>query len=161
MPVPGHVGSDYTRLRPEFRVIENPYAPGQRVLLVPAIRCDVALVHAVVAAPDGTCLLDPMEDDALLAQASTVVLVSAERVVDRDAVLRAGPGTLLSGIHVTAVVEAPRGAHPTLVRGVYDLDARHLAEYVAAARDEEAFRAYLARYVFGPKDHAAYLELVG
>ena len=68
MPVAGHVGSDYERLRPDFRVIANPWEPAQRVLLVPAIRCDVALLHAIAAAPDGTLLLDPVEDDGLLAQ---------------------------------------------------------------------------------------------
>ncbi len=157
----GHVGSDYARLRPEFKVIPNPYDPSQRVMLVPALRCDVALVHAVAAAPDGTLLLDPMEDDALLAQASRVVVASAERVVPRGRLRDAGDGTVLEGIHVTAVVEVERGAHPTLVRGLYDLDAAHLEAYVAAARDEATFRAYLDRYVLGPKDQAAYLAALG
>lgn len=160
MPVAGHVGSDYERLRPEFKVISNPWAPTQRVLMVPALRCDVALIHATAAAPDGTLLLDPMEDDVLLAQASGIVIASAERVVDADEVRTGGRGVVLEGIHVTAVVELPRGAHPTLVRGRYDLDAAHLAEYLAAAIDDETFRAYLTRWVHGPKDHAAYLAEV-
>jgi glutaconate CoA-transferase subunit A len=160
MPVAGHVGSDYERLRPDFRVIPNPFDPGQRVMVVPAIRCQVSLVHAFAAAPDGTLLLDPMEDDALLAQASDVVIASAERLASPEEIRRAGTGVVLEGIHVTAVVEVPRGAHPTLVRGVYDLDADHLAEYVAAARDETSFRAYLERYVLGPRDHAEYLARV-
>lgn len=160
MAVPGHVGSDYERLRPEFRVIPNPYEPAQRVMLVPAIRCDAALIHAIAATSDGTLLLDHMEDDALLAQASRVVIASAERIGTRDELGRAGPGVVLEGIHVTAVVELPRGAHPTLVRGAFDVDAAHLSEYVVAARDDDTFREYLARYVHGPKDHAAYLALL-
>lgn len=160
MPVAGHVGSDYERLRPEFKVISNPWAPTQRIMVVPALRCDVALLHAVAAAPDGTLLLDPMEDDALLAQASRIVIASAERVVDVDEMRATGRGVVLEGIHVTALVELPRGAHPTLVRGRYDVDASHLAEYLAAAGDDETFRAYLIRWVHGPKDHAAYLAEV-
>lgn len=160
MPVAGHVGSDYERLRPEFKVIPNPWAPTQRVMLVPALRCDVALIHAMVAAPDGTLLLDPMEDDALLAQASGIVIASAERVVDADKFRAGGRGVVLEGIHVAAVIELPRGAHPTLVRGRYNVDAAHLAEYLEAARDEETFRAYLARWVHGPKDHATYMAEV-
>lgn len=160
MPVAGHVGSDYERLRPEFTVIANPYAPGQRVMLVPAIRCDVALIHALAASPDGTLLLDHMEDDALLAQASRVVIASAERLAPADEV-RAGAGTVLEGIHVTAVVELPGGAHPTQLRGVRDVDAAHLEAYVQAAGDEAAFARYLDRWVYGPKDHAAYLALLG
>lgn len=161
MPVAGHVGSDYERVRPDFKVIANPYVPTERVLVVPPIRCDVALLHARAAAPDGTLLLDPMEDDELLAQASSVVLASAEQVVEPEALARLGEGVVLPGIYVTAVVEIPYGAHPTLVRGAYGLDAAHLEEYVAAARDETSFQAYLARYVYGPADHAAYLEACG
>ena len=160
MPVAGHVGSDYERLRPEFKVIGNPWAPTQRVMVVPALRCDVALLHALAAAPDGTLLLDPMEDDSLLAQASGIVIASAERVVDADEVRAGGRGVVLEGIHVTAVVELPRGAHPTLVRGRYDVDAAHLAEYLAAAGDDETFRGYLTRWVHAPKDHSAYLAEV-
>lgn len=160
MPVAGHVGSDYEQLRRDFRVIPNPFDPSRRVMVVPAIRCHVSLLHAMAAAPDGTLLLDPMEDDALLAQASDVVIASAERLAPADEIRRAGTGVVLEGIHVTAVVEVPRGAHPTLVRGAYDLDARHLREYVEAAGDEARFRDYLERYVSGPKDHAAYLARV-
>lgn len=161
MPVPGHVGSDYERLRPEFKVVANPYDAGRRVMLVPAIRCDVALIHALAATADGTLLLDPNEDDALLAQASRVVVASTERIVGGDEVLRrAGDGTVLSGIHVTAVVECELGAHPTRVRELRDLDVDHLREYVAAARDDAAFKEYLARYAYGPKDHGAYVALV-
>src|SRR5437660_574624 len=53
MPVRGHVGSDYERLRPEFRVIQNPWAPSERVMLVPSISPDVALIHAIAATEDG------------------------------------------------------------------------------------------------------------
>ena len=119
MPVAGHVGSDYERLRPEFRVISNPFAPAERLMLVPPIRPDVSLIHAIAATADGTLLLDPMEDDALLAQASRVVVASTERVVgSRDELRLVGDGMILPGIHVTALVEAAGGARPTLVRGV-------------------------------------------
>jgi len=150
MPVAGHVGSDYERLRPEFRVISNPFAPAERLMLVPPIRPDVSLIHAIAATADGTLLLDPMEDDALLAQASRVVVASTERVVgSRDELRLVGDGMILPGIHVTALVEATGGARPTLVRGVYPADARHLEEYVAAAADDASFKRYLDRYVHG------------
>src|SRR5439155_20646673 len=83
MPVAGHVGSDYERLRPEFRAISTPCAPAERLLLVPPIRPDVSLIHAIAATADGTLLLDPMEDDALLAQASRVVVARAHDALGR------------------------------------------------------------------------------
>lgn len=160
MPVAGHVGSDYERLRHDFRVIQNPFAPPERVMLVPAIRPDVALIHAIAAAPDGTLLLEHTEDDPLLARASRVVIASAERLTTVDEIRRTPNGTVLDGIYVTAVVPLERGAHPTVVRGAYAIDGAHIGEYLAAAGGDDTFKAYLARYVFGPKDHADYLRLV-
>ena len=149
MPVRGHVGSDYERLRPEFRVIPNPWAPAERIMLVPPIAPDVALIHAIAATRDGTLLLDHMEDDALLAQASRTVVASTERIVPPTELGRAGDGVTLEGIHVTALVEAPGGARPTLVRGVSPADADAIREYVAAAVDDATFKRYLDRYVYG------------
>lgn len=161
MPVPGHVGSDYERLRPDFRVIADPYDPGKRVMLVPAIRPDVAIVHAHLADSQGTLLLEEREDDPLLAQASRAVIASAERIVPTEEIRRAPNGLVLEGLHVTAVVELPGGAHPTAVRGVYDLDEPHLLAYMQAARDDASFKTYLDRYVLGPRTYAEYLALVG
>ena len=120
-------------------MISNPFAPAERLMLVPPIRPDVSLIHAIAATADGTLLLDPMEDDALLAQASRVVVASTERVVgSRDELRLVGDGVILPGIHVTALVEAAGGARPTLVRGVYPADA-----------DDASFKRYLDRYVHG------------
>ena len=148
MPVRGHVGSDYERLRPEFRVIPNPWSPSERIMLVPPIAPDVALIHAIAATADGMLLLDHMEDDALLAQASRAVVASTERIVAPEE-LRRGDGVILQGIHVTALVEAPGGARPTFVRGVSPVDADTIHEYVAAAVDDATFKRYLDRYVYG------------
>jgi glutaconate CoA-transferase subunit A len=160
MPVPGHVGSDYERLRPDFRVIPDPYDPGMRVMLVPAIRPDVAIVHAHLADTTGTLLLEEREDDALLAEAARVVIASTERIVPTEEIRRAPRGVTLEGIHVTAVVEAPRGAHPTAVRGVYGVDEPHLLAYIAASQDDRTFKSYVDRYVLEPASHQAYLASV-
>ena len=112
MPVPGHVGSDYETLRPEFKVIADPYS-GKDVLLVPAIVPDVAFIHALRADTEGNLLLDEKEDDFLLAPASGIVVASTEEIISPEALRRAAYGLKLSAIHVTALVVAPGGAHPT------------------------------------------------
>ncbi len=149
MPVAGHVGSDYERLRPEFRVVQNPFAPAERIMLVPSIRPDVALIHAIAATADGTLLLDPVEDDALLGQAARVVIASTERIVATDELRHVADGMILQGIHVAALVEAPGGALPTRVRGVYPADGEHIEEYIAAAADDASFKRYLDRHIYG------------
>lgn len=158
MAVPGHVGSDYERLRPDFKVIPDPYAPDRRIMIVPAIRPDVALIHAELADAEGTLLLEEREDDALLAQASKVVIASAERIVATEDIRRSAHGVVLESLHVTAVVEVPRGAHPTAMRGLYEIDEPHLRAYIAAAKDDQSFKTYLDRYVFAPASWQHYLE---
>ncbi len=158
--MPGHVGSDYDELRPEFKVISDPYS-GNDVLLVPAIVPDVSLIHALQADAEGNLLLDEKEDDFLLAQASRVVVASTEEIVDGDALHRAPYGVRLSAIYVTALVQVPGGAHPTACRGRYGIDEAHLEEYLRLAASDAAFREYVQRYVFDLKDHAAYLAEAG
>ena len=160
LPVPGHVGSDYERLRPEFRLIADPYS-GKDVLLVPAIAPDVSFLHALQADTEGNLLLDEKEDDCLLAQASRVVVASADEIVTPEALRRAPYGVRLSAIHVTALVHAPGGAHPTACRGRYGLDEAHIREYLRLAASDDSFRDYLQRYVFDLTDHGAYLGEAG
>ena len=158
--MPGHVGSDYETLRPEFKVISDPYS-GKDVLLVPAIVPDVSFIHALQADAEGNLRLEEKEDDFLLARASRVVVASAEEIVDADTLRRAPYGISLSGIYVTALVHVPGGAHPTACRGRYDMDEAHITEYLRLAKSDDSFRDYLQRHVFDLKDHTAYLEQVG
>lgn len=160
MPVLGHVDSDYERLRLDFKVIRDPYSD-KDVMLVPPITPDVSVLHALAADDEGTLLLEEKEDDFLLGPASRVVIASAERIVPAGELRRMPYGLVLPGIHVTAVVHAPGGAHPTPVRDLYPLDEPHLLAYIEAARSDLSFKPYLDRYVLEPKDHAAYLDLVG
>lgn len=158
--MPGHVGSDYETLRPDFKVITDPYS-GKDVLLVPAITPDVSVIHALQADAAGNLILDEKEDDFLLAQASRAVVASAEEIVDADTLRRAPYGVRLSEIYVTALVPAPGGAHPTACRGRYGIDDAHITEYLRLAGSDDTFRDYLRCYVFDLKDHGAYLAEVG
>jgi glutaconate CoA-transferase subunit A len=59
---------------------------------------------------------------------------------------------------VDVLVELPWApTHPSLYRR-YDYDDRHLKLYTEANRDERKMQAYLDQYVYGVKDHFAYLE---
>src|SRR2546430_16485611 len=101
-------------------------------MLVPSISPDVALIHAIAATEDGMLLLDHMEDDALLAQASRTVVAATELVDSSQELRRSREGVILEGIHVTALVEAPGGGLQTLVRGEYALDADRILVCIAA-----------------------------
>jgi len=160
IPVRGLYGSDYLKVRPDYKVIANPYDPREELVIVPAIRPDVALLHGFRADREGNVLVG-WGDNKLLAQASHRVIVTVEEVVEGELVeVPRGKAQLIPAVFITAVVPAPFGAHPTACPGFYPLDREHLREYAEAARSEEGFRQYLDRYIFGVADHQGYRQRV-
>lgn len=141
-------GSDIVKLHPEFREVASPL-DGERVVIAPPLRPDVALLHVHYADPTGNARIEePLASDILLARASSTVILSTERLVSPQEMRELGPN--IPYFEVTAVVEAPYGAHPTSCYPFYAYDREHLAEYTDAAQaGPEAFAAYLQRYVYG------------
>lgn len=127
----------------------DPFS-GSPVLALPALRPDVAIVHADVCDEQGNASVSgPLWSIRETALASAKVIVTAERVVPVGAI---EPGRVtIPGTTVTAVAEVPGGARPTAVYGAYDYDAALLAEHVAASRaGGEAFGAFVtSRYLSG------------
>ncbi|MBO9607812.1 MAG: CoA transferase subunit A [Paenibacillaceae bacterium] len=161
LPVRGLLGTDYMNRRGDFRTIVNPYDDNERIAVVPALRPDVAFLHAYAADPLGNALAHPAHNGRLLAQAARRTIVSAERIVTPEELLaeRARGGAFVPSLYVTAVVEAPYGAHPAACPGSYPLDAGHVREYVDASRSNESFAAYLRRYA-GAEGESAYRRLI-
>jgi glutaconate CoA-transferase subunit A len=73
-----------------------------------------------------------------------------EEIVPAGALAETPDGLFVSGLYVTALVHAPRGAYPTACRGYYEHDPAQIHQYLAAARTPEAFHTYLERYVLAP-----------
>jgi glutaconate CoA-transferase subunit A len=142
MPVRGFIGSDYLHARPDFKVIQDPFT-GEEVVVVPPITPDVALIHALKGDAQGNLLVDRIEDDHLLAQASQRVIASVEEIVPAGTLAETPGGLFVSGLYVTALVHAPCGAYPTACRGYYAYDPVQISSYVEAAKTPEAFRSYL------------------
>lgn len=79
-PVPGLLGSDLLRVRPDFKVVDDPFAGQGQVVLVPALRPDFALVHARRADSRGNLVIGTTFDDRLMMQAARTVIATAERL---------------------------------------------------------------------------------
>ncbi len=158
IPVRGLAGTDVFKRRPDMLIAPNPFDPAEETVVALSTNPDVAILHALRADRDGNAMLRKHGEDVMVAQASRRVIVTAEEIVDRVTADDEG-GQYISAINVTAVVHAPRGAHPTGVPGYYEADAEHIREYVRASTDDESFRAYLEKYVLG-KTEAEYQELV-
>lgn len=160
VPVRGLLHTDYMTVRPDFKVVPNPYDPREEIAIVPSLAPDVAVFHGFRGDRFGNVISSGERDAKLIVQAAGRAVATVEEIVDGNLAEQPHTGVLIPGIFVQAVVHAPRGAHPTACRGYYDDDAQHIGEYMEAARSDESFRAYLERYVLGTADHAAYLERV-
>jgi glutaconate CoA-transferase subunit A len=146
-------------------VMENPFgawADTERVVLVPAIRPDVTLIHVQQAAADGTARIAGLTfADVEQAKAAQHVVLTCEDLV--------GPGELRShpehnqvpALIVDAVVPVPFGAYPTACYRYYDYDPAFLSDYRTAATDDARYGAYLEHWVHAKKDHAERIAQVG
>jgi hypothetical protein len=94
------------------------------------------------------------------AAASKKVIISTEEVIDTEEIRKDPSRTTIPYYLVDAVVEAPFGAHPGEVPGLYASDTEAIIEAFAASRqaDPEAMNAYLERNVYGLASHQEYLE---
>jgi glutaconate CoA-transferase subunit A len=148
IPIRGLIGSDVLAHRRDWRVIDNPFQPGDSIVALPAIRPDVALFHAPLADRHGNVWIGRNRELVTVAHASAATLVTVEEIVDRnlldDPVLAAAT---IPDLYVTKIAAAPRGAAPLALAGRYPADAETLARYAQAARTEEGFRAFLDEWL--------------
>jgi glutaconate CoA-transferase subunit A len=149
MPLRGLIGSDVLKYRPDWRVIDNPFGADDPLVLLPAIRPDVALFHAPLADRAGNVWIGRQREFATMAHAAEKTIATVERLHDGnlldDPVFAAGT---LPGFYVEAIAVAPRGAWPLPLPDHYPADGEHLAEYAKLATTADGFAAYLDKYVY-------------
>jgi glutaconate CoA-transferase subunit A len=156
LPTRAGLGSGVMGADPGLRTVRSPYADGEELVAVPALRLDAALVHANRADAAGNAQLlgpDPYFDD-LFCMASERAYVSCERVVDTGELAAGGPvQTLRINRLVTAgVVESPNGAHFTSCAPDYGRDESFQREYAQAAGDPGLWSAFRERYLELPSE---------
>jgi len=151
MPLRGILGSDLLSLRPDWKVVQNPLADvPDPIVLVPAIRPDIALFHAPLADHHGNVWVGLRRELMTLAHAARRTLVTVEAIFDGNLLedpLRA-PGTLPHP-YVEAVALAPNGAWPLALAEHYPADADALSRYAEASRTQDGFEAILKEWLHG------------
>jgi glutaconate CoA-transferase, subunit A len=149
MPLRGLIGSDVLAHRPDWKVSDNPFGNDDPIVLLPALRPDVALFHAPMADRYGNVFIGIQRELITMAHAAHKTVVTVERIYDgdllRDPLLATGT---LPGFYVEAVAVEPRGAWPLPLPDHYGIDAAHLAEYARLAATPEGFAEYLDRHVY-------------
>jgi glutaconate CoA-transferase, subunit A len=154
MPLRGLIGSDVLAHRPDWKTIDNPFGQDSStsddpIVLLPALRPDVALFHAPMADRNGNVFIGTQRELITMAHAAHKTIVTVEKLHDgdliRDPLLAAGT---LPGFYVESIAVEPRGAWPLPLPDHYATDAAHMAEYARLAATPEGFAQYLDRYVY-------------
>src|SRR5215469_10899343 len=149
MPLRGLIGSDLVAHRPDWRVIDNPFgAGGDPIVLLPAIRPDIALFHAPMADRHGNVWIGRRRELVTMAHAARKTVVTVERIQEGDLLAsEASAAGTLPALYVEAVAVAERGAWPLQLAGEYGRDDAHLARYAELAASADGFRRYLDEFV--------------
>jgi len=163
LPMRSMMGSDLIGQLPDARVIDCPFT-GEKLVLVPALNPDVALLHVQRCDAYGNAQIDGLPFmDIDLAMAANRVILTTERIVSNDQIRRAPDQTKIPFLAVDAVVEVPFGSAPHECYGLYEPLFKHLDGYAAQLRQdpERGVGEYLDRYFYGPKSWTEYLDLIG
>ncbi len=147
----GIIGSDLLAHRDDWKVMQNPFADDEDpVVVLPAVRPDVALIHARLGDAHGNLWVGNAREAIMLAHAARRTIATCEAAYDGNLMEdeRYLAGTI-APLYVEAVVHVPNGAWPLALAGAYEADHAHLAGYAAAARTREGFARYLDEHVTG------------
>ncbi|BDH59372.1 CoA transferase subunit A [Tsukamurella sp. PLM1] len=157
LPIRAGLGSSVMDVNPDLRTVVSPYADGEELVAVPALRLDAALVHMNRADARGNAQYlgpDPYFDDDF-ALAADRCYVSCERIVPTEELVAGGPvqSLLINRSAVTGVVETPNGAHFTTAVPDYGRDEKFQRHYAASAKDPAAWAEFEQRFLSGDEAH--------
>jgi glutaconate CoA-transferase subunit A len=145
----GYLGTDLPKYT-NVRFIECPFT-GERLAAVPAIRPDVAVVHAQKADRKGSVLMwgvVGVQKEAVLAARRSIITV--EEIVDH---LDAPPNAVvLPAWVVGAVSQVKGGAFPSYAQGYYSRNNAFYKQWDHVSRERDGFQAWMERHVLGTKD---------
>ncbi len=131
---------------PDIRTVTCPFT-GEQLAAVRALRPDVGIVHAQRADHEGNVLVEGIigiQKEVVLA--SAVSIATVEEVVD-DLAAPSINSCVIPGWALDAVVEAPRGAHPSYAHGYYTRDNAFYTAWDDIAADRERFLAWMQEHV--------------
>src|SRR5215470_4390332 len=163
LPMRSMMGSDVIGRLPEAKLIDCPFT-GEKLVLVPALNPDVALIHVQRCDAYGNAQIDGLPFmDIDLAMAANKVILTTERIVSNDQIRRAPDQTKIPFFAVDAVVELPFGCAPHECYGVYEPMLRHMEYYVGLVNGDPigGMKQYLERFVHAPKSWSEFLALIG
>lgn len=179
MPTRSSLGSDIVKkwaMEYDFRIshrrispkklvtFTNPFDPNgeEEVVLLPAINPDVTIIHAQKVDRKGNVRIEGLTfSDIEQAKAAKHLIVTCEEIVEHELLSVEPQLTHLPSFFLDAVIEVPKGAHPTQCYNYYDLDTSFIHELITASRDDRDLAKFVERVVINSRDHQAYLAKLG
>jgi glutaconate CoA-transferase subunit A len=145
--------------RQKFAFAPDPFYDEGEIILVPAAKPDVCIIHAQLVGEEGTVrVMGQSFSDEQVVKAAEKVIVIAEEIVPESYLREEPERNLLPSYLVDAVVEVPWGAHPTGIYGYYDVDGAFINEFANASKTEAKLEAWLDEWVYGVGSHEEYLD---
>lgn len=148
----GYIGSDLVKHNPHIKEIECPFS-GERLAAVPALKPDVAIVHAQQANRAGDILVSGIagvQKEAVLC--ATRAIVTVEEFVDEFA--HPPHSVVIPNWVVDAVCLVPGGAKPSYAHGYYQRDNAFYIEWDKISRDRDRFSEWMENNVMKAAAHA-------
>ena len=151
MPLAGLIGSDILAHRADWKVVDDPLQAGNGpIVLLPAIRPDVAVFHSPFADTEGNVWVGRRRELLTMAHAAKRTIVTVEEIRDGDLLAdEATAGGVLPALYIDKVGVAKDGAWPTGLPGYKPRDMPAIVAYARAAATAEGFRAWLTEQMAG------------
>lgn len=149
IPLRGLIGTDILTVRDDWRLSQNPFSETpDPIVLLPAIRPDLALFHAPRADRDGNVWIGRRRELATMAHAAKRALVTVEEIVEESLLkTEASAAGVLPAMYIEAIAVAPRGAWPVGCQDLYAADENELLRYARLARTETGFKTWLTGFL--------------
>lgn len=141
----GYVGSDLPKFNKNIRTITCPFT-NEVLSASPALRPDVAVLHAQKADRNGNVLIEGIigvQKEAALS--AKIVVITVEEIVDA---LDAPPNAcVLPSWIISHICHVPGGAFPSYAQGYYQRDNAFCKAWDDISRERETFLTWMNRHI--------------
>lgn len=180
LPTRSSIGTDIVNIRgfssedrkkdprlPDQKLIEldNPFGKWgdtRKLILVPAIKPDVTIIHVQKADYRGNCRIDGLTfADVEQARAAKALIITCEELIEDDSLTNQPDRNQIPFIHANAVIHIPYGAYPTACYRYYDYDPVYLKEYAKAAKNDTQYHSYIEDVIYKTQTHKDLIDSVG
>jgi glutaconate CoA-transferase, subunit A len=165
MPVKAILGTDMAAQDPSIVTEMTCPFTNEIYAAVRAIDAEFTIVHGYQADRFGNVqwplARDTDDVDQIIARGSRRLIVTVEKIVAHDEIMRRPNLTYIPSQWVEAVVEVPFGAHPLACDTIHDEDVEHIRAYAEAGATPDGAKAYLDEYVRHAPTHDDYLARFG